>query len=59
MPSTKERYVKYKLVQRSLYQAAICKNALNGVVDCPNITNMGWQQRQCEHKLDGLASCTG
>ena len=40
MPCTKD--VLNKHIQRSVYQAAIWRNALNAIVDCPNIINHGW-----------------
>ena len=40
MPFTKDALNKH--IQRSVYQAAIWKNALNATVECPNITNHGW-----------------
>ena len=39
MPGTKDALNKH--IQRSVYQAAIWRNALNAIVDCLNITNHG------------------
>ena len=40
MPCRKDALGKH--IQRSVYQATIWKNALNAMVDCPDITNHGW-----------------
>ena len=40
MPCTKDASEKH--IQRLAYQAAIWQNALNAIIECPNITNHGW-----------------
>ena len=40
MPCTKDALNKH--IQPSAYQAAIWQNALNAMVDCPNIINHEW-----------------